>query len=244
MRPLIGVLGVIAFVAIAVVATAGRNGSVLAVPATTPTPRATPLAVPSSQLGPQASPQLGPAPSPETLATHVRLVRGFRYPISGVDLPEGESYLPNSPREYRAGYHEGVDFPVAAGAPVLAAKDGHIVRIDQDFTDWSEIERNAALADTLALGYTPERTLDRIRGRQVWIDHGDGIVTRYAHLESVGRMQVGAYVEAGTVIGEVGSSGLPEGGPHLHFEIRLGDGFYGDGLPGPQLHYALAAAFR
>ena len=46
------------------------------------------------------------------------------------------------------------------------------------------------------------------------------------------------------MIGAVGSSGFPEGGPHLHFEIRIGDDFYGDGLPGPQLHYALAAAFR
>lgn len=232
MRPLIGVLGVIVFAAIAVFATATRGGGALAVPAATPTPSATPIAAAS------------PEPSPETLATHVRLIRGFRYPIAGALLPEGESYLPNSPRDYRAGYHEGVDFPVAAGTPVLAAKDGHIVRIDQNFTDWSAVERNAALADALALGYTPERTLDRIRGRQVWIDHGDGIVTRYAHLGSVGRMQVGAYVEAGTVIGAVGSSGLPEGGPHLHFEIRLGDDFYGDGLPEPQLHHALAAAFR
>lgn len=232
MRPLIGVVGVIVFAAIAVFATAARTGGALAVPAATPTPRATAIAGPS------------PEPSPQTLATHVRLVRGFRYPVSGMDVPVAESYLPNSPREYRAGYHEGVDFPVSAGTPVLAAKDGHILRIDADFTDWSAVERNAALADSLALGYTPERTLDRIRGRQIWIDHGDGIITRYAHLQAVGRMQVGAFVEAGTVIGAVGSSGFPEGGPHLHFEIRIGDDFYGDGLPGPQLHYALAAAFR
>ena len=108
----------------------------------------------------------------------------------------------------------------------------------------SRIERNAALPVALAKGLAPLTTLDRIRGRQVWIDHGEGIVTRYAHLQSVGAMQVGAYVEAGTVIGAVGSSGLADGGPHPHFGIRLGDGFYGDGLPGPQLHYALAAAFR
>ena len=235
MRPLIGVFGVIVFAAIAVLATAGRSGGALAGPSPSPV-------VATAVERPTARPS--PLPSPEALATHVRLVRGFHYPVSGMDVPEGESYLPNSPREYRAGYHEGIDFPVSAGTPVLVAKDGHIVRIDQQFTDWSAVERNAALADAIALGYTPERTLDRIRGRQIWIDHGDGIVTRYAHLQSVGRMQVGAYVEAGTVIGAVGSSGLPEGGPHLHFEIRIGDDFYGDGLPGPQLRYALAAAFR
>ena len=235
MRPFIGILGVVVFAAIAVIATAGRGGT-LAVPAAVPTVVATPVESPSARPS--------PLPSPETQPTHLRLVHGFHHPVADRDVPAGESYLPNSPREYRAGYHEGIDFPAAAGAPVLAAKDGHIVRIDHSFTDWSALERNTALADAQALGYTPERALDRIRGRQVWIDHGDGIVTRYAHLQSVGRMQVGSYVEAGTVIGAVGSSGLPEGGPHLHFEIRIGDDFYGDGLTGPQLRYALAAAFR
>lgn len=236
MRPLIGIIGVVVFAAVAVLATAGRSGGALAVPSASPSVAASPVASPSARPS--------PLPSPETQATHVRLVRGFRYPVTGMEVPAGESYLPNSPRQYRAGYHEGIDFPVSFGTPVLAAKDGHILRIDQSFADWSAVERNAALADALALGYTPEPTLDKIRGRQVWIDHGDGIITRYAHLQSVGRMQVGAYVEAGTVIGAVGSSGLPEGGPHLHFEIRIGEAFYGDGLPGPQLHYALAAAFR
>ncbi|HEY8657291.1 MAG TPA: M23 family metallopeptidase [Candidatus Limnocylindria bacterium] len=239
MRPLIGILCVVLFGAIAVLATAGRSGA-LAVPA--PAPTAAPA--PSMSPSPRPSPTPSPLLDPEMLPTHVRLLRGFHYPVAGTDIPAGESYLPNSPREYRAGYHEGIDFPAPAGTPVLAAKDGHIVRIDHNFTDWSALERNGTLADAQALGYTPEQTLDRIRGRQVWIDHGDGIVTRYAHLESVGRMQVGSFVEAGTVIGAVGSSGLPEGGPHLHFEIRIGDGFYGDGLPGPQLRYALAAAFR
>lgn len=235
MRPLIGILGVVVFAAIAFIATTGRGGtSVVAAPA--PSATATPVSSPSDRPS--------PIPSPEVQPAHLRLLHGFRYPVAGLEVPTGESYLPNSPREYRAGYHEGIDFPATAGTPVLAAKDGHIVRIDHDFHDWSALERDAALADALALGYTPERTLDRIRGRQVWIDHGDGVVTRYAHLQSVGAMQVGSFVEAGTVIGAVGSSGLPEGGPHLHFEIRIGDGFYGDGLPLAQLRYALAAAFR
>lgn len=235
MRPFIGILGVVVFAGIAILATAGRSGT-LAAPTVSPTAAATPVESPSARPS--------PLPSPETLPTHLRLLHGFRHPIADRDIPAGASYLPNSPREYRAGYHEGIDFPAAAGTPVLAAKDGHIVRIDHGFTDWSALERDTALAEAQALGYTPERTLDRIRGRQVWIDHGDGIVTRYAHLQSVGPMQVGSYVEAGTVIGAVGSSGLPGGGPHLHFEIRVGDGFYGDGLTGPQLRYALAAAFR
>src|SRR2546430_1261030 len=102
----------------------------------------------------------------------------------------------------------------------------------------------AAFDAALALGYAPTATLDRIRGRQVWIDHGGGIVTRYAHLSAVAPLRVGDAVAQGQVVGAVGSSGYPEGGPHLHFEIRVGDDFYGDGLPLAQLRYAIAAAFR
>jgi murein DD-endopeptidase MepM/ murein hydrolase activator NlpD len=159
-------------------------------------------------------------------------------------VPTAEEYLPNSPRDYRAGYHEGIDFPVRAGTPVLAAKAGTIVRADTAFTDWSGDEAQAAFDRALALGYTPVATLDRVRGRQVWIDHGQGIVTRYAHLQSVAALGVGDIVTQGQLIGAVGSSGLPEGGPHLHFELRVGEDFYGDGLPLPQLRYAISAAFR
>lgn len=234
MRSLVAIVGIIAFAAIAVFATTTTGGAVRAAPAAaaTPPPRATPIVVPTA------------LPDPETLPRHLRLLQGFRYPVARGHVPSGAAYLPNSPREYRAGYHEGIDFPVPAGTAVLAAKNGHVVRIDNRFIDWSVIEERAAFAEALALGYTPERILDRIRGRQVWIDHGGGIVTRYAHLGSVGPMQVGSYVEAGTVIGTAGSSGLPEGGPHVHFEIRVGAGFYGEGLAGPALRRALAAAFR
>ena len=87
-------------------------------------------------------------------------------------------------------------------------------------------------------------TLDRIRGRQVWIDHGKGVVTRYAHLSAVEPLSVGQIVEAGTPIGAVGSSGYPQGGPHLHFEVRIGDDYYGDGLSGDALTRAVWRLFR
>jgi len=127
---------------------------------------------------------------------------------------------------------------------VLAAADGEVIRADRTFTDWSTEERTAALAEAVTLSRTPARALDLIRGRQVWVDHGRGIVTRYAHLESVGRVTVGDRVRAGEVIGAVGSSGLPEGGPHLHFEIRIGESYLGDGLTPAELASALRAAFR
>ncbi|HEX4744266.1 MAG TPA: M23 family metallopeptidase [Candidatus Limnocylindria bacterium] len=170
-------------------------------------------------------------------------VAPLRVPIAGFAVPAEAELLPEAARDYRAGIHEGIDFPADAGTPVIASGDGAVVRADRDFVDWSAEERAAALADAIALGRTPERTLDLIRGRQVWIDHGRGIVTRYAHLESV-TVVAGQHVRAGEVIGAVGSSGYPEGGPHLHFEIRTGDSYLGDGLTPAELARALRETFR
>ena len=167
----------------------------------------------------------------------------LRVPLDGHDVPSEAELLPEAARDYRAGIHEGIDFPADAGTPVLAAGAGRVVRADVDFTDWSAEERAAALADALALGRTPARTLDLIRGRQVWIDHGRGVVTRYAHLESVA-VAAGRLVARGEAIGAVGSSGYPEGGPHLHFEIRIGESYLGDGLTPAELARALREAFR
>ncbi len=168
----------------------------------------------------------------------------LRVPIAGREVPGESELLPEAARDYRAGIHEGIDFPADAGTPVIAAGDGQVVRADRVFTDWTEAERGAALAEAVLLGRTPERTLDRIRGRQVWIDHGRGIVTRYSHLESVGAVSTGDHVRAGEVLGTVGSSGYPEGGPHLHFEIRVGDSYLGEGLTPAELARALRDAFR
>ena len=230
MRPLIAIAGVIAFVAVAAMASIAPAGPVArtAVPDATPTVFEWPAAQPTEW----------------PMRAHPHLLSGFGLPIAAGVLPSDEAYLPNSPRDYRAGYHEGIDFPVNAGTAVLAAKTGAIVRIDSAFTEWSVAEAEAAFDAARALGYTPDATLDRIRGRQVWIDHGDGIVTRYAHLSAVEPLRVGDVVTQGQVIGAVGSSGYPEGGPHLHFEIRVGDDFYGDGLALPELRFAIRAAFR
>jgi murein DD-endopeptidase MepM/ murein hydrolase activator NlpD len=230
MRPLIAIVAVAALAVIATLASAGRSG-LLALPLLpTPTPRV--------WEWPAAAPTERPMPG------HTQLLSGFAIPVGGIEVPTDEQYLPNSPRAYRAGYHEGIDFPVKAGTPVLAAKAGTIVRIDSAFVDWTADDEQAAFDAAVALGYTPSATLDRIRGRQVWIDHGEGIVTRYAHLSAVEPLRVGDVVTQGQVIAAVGSSGYPEGGPHLHFEIRVGDDFYGDGLPLPQLRYAISAVFR
>ena len=176
--------------------------------------------------------------------TYMRLWGMFALPIEGGDTPSDPELLPGAPRDYRGGIHEGIDFPAPSETPVLAAASGTVVRVDVSFLDWNREQQDVALYEALTLGYTPAATLDRIRGRQVWIDHGKGVITRYAHLFAVEPLVVGQRIEAGALVGQVGSSGYPQGGPHLHFEVRIGDDFYGDGLSGDVLVRAVSRLFR
>lgn len=243
MRPLIAVAGACVFagaLVIAAVAAAPRATGAAAAAATAE-PYSTADPTVTSRVDPTAA--YGRVEPDDRIDRTRRIVRGLGLPIDGVDLPTDPELLPNSPRDYRGGSHEGIDFPADDGTPVHAVAAGTIVRIDRDYTEWSVEARDQALADAVALGYTPSSTLDLIRGRQVWIDHGRGIVSRYAHLSAVAPLPVGAAVSRGEVIGSVGSSGLPEGGPHLHLEIRVGASYLGDGLTGDALQTAIAAAF-
>jgi murein DD-endopeptidase MepM/ murein hydrolase activator NlpD len=222
----VALLGVVAVTA---------SGSGAPVARATPTPR--PTAIPAGETIP---PDVG-----QRLArTYVRLWGLFVSPIEGAEIPADPELMPGALRDYREGVHEGIDFAADEGTPVLAAAAGTVRRADVDFVDWTMEEQDRALSDALARGHTPEATLDRIRGRQVWIDHGKGVMTRYAHLAGVEPLVAGQRVEAGVPIGKVGSSGLPQGGPHLHFEVRVGDGFYGDGLSGDTLVRAVSRLFR
>lgn len=200
----------------------------------TPTPRHT--AIPAVETIP---PDIGERGA----RTYMRLWGRFLLPLEGGDIPADLQLLPGAARDYRGGLHEGIDFPASDGTPVLAAASGTVARVDLNFLDWNNEQQDLALSEAITLGYTPAATLDRIRGRQVWIDHGKGLVTRYAHLSAVEPLVVGQTVDAGRLIGAVGSSGHPQGGPHLHFEVRVGDGFYGDGLSGDLLVRAVSRLF-
>jgi len=96
-------------------------------------------------------------------------------------------------RSYNGGIaqsiHTGADFAAAPGAAVFAAAPGRV-----------------ALADTF-----------NIRGISVIIDHGWGVYTNYSHMAER-YVELGQVVNAGDVIGVVGSTGRSTGA-HLHWEL-------------------------
>jgi murein DD-endopeptidase MepM/ murein hydrolase activator NlpD len=89
--------------------------------------------------------------------------------------------------------HEGLDFAAPLGTPILAASGG--------------VVRTAAFQG----GF----------GNLIEIDHGDGLLTRYAHAKVL-LVKKGDLVARGQLIARVGSTGLSTG-PHLHFEVRKHD---------------------
>ena len=86
--------------------------------------------------------------------------------------------------------HEGVDFMVQAGTPIYASAGGVVVYAE----------------------YHPQY------GNMIEIDHGNDIITRYAHASRL-LVKVGAVVRRGQEIAKVGSTGRSTGN-HLHFEVR------------------------
>jgi murein DD-endopeptidase MepM/ murein hydrolase activator NlpD len=95
------------------------------------------------------------------------------------------------PIHKRAKFHHGTDYRGKRGTPVLAAGSGTVIFAGHRG------------------GY----------GRVVFIDHGNGVITRYAHLKRID-VKVGDTLAAGQQLGQLGSSGRTTGA-HLHFEIRL-----------------------
>jgi len=117
MRPLFAVLAVIAFGAIAVAMTAGGNASKSPSQPANPAPRAT--ADPANTTRVERGQRFGSSPGQGRGISPV--IRGLRIPVDGAEIPTSPELLPNSPRDYRAGWHEGIDFPADRGTPVRAA---------------------------------------------------------------------------------------------------------------------------
>jgi murein DD-endopeptidase MepM/ murein hydrolase activator NlpD len=100
-------------------------------------------------------------------------------------------------------FHKGIDICNRKGAPIICPADGVVSSIEND------------------PGY----------GRILTINHGYGVVTKYAHLDKAG-VKRGQAVKRGQEIAFVGNSGRTTG-PHLHYEVHL------NGVPVNPLRYIL-----
>lgn len=111
------------------------------------------------------------------------------HPVNG---PIGSGFgFRSDPFTGRAALHTGLDYPADPGTPIVAAAGGVV----------------------LSAGPHPQY------GLLVEIDHGKGLVTRYAHTSRM-LVKQGDLVKRGQRIAEVGTTGRSTG-PHLHFEVLV-----------------------
>lgn len=100
-------------------------------------------------------------------------------------------------------FHKGLDISNRMGTPVVAPAEGTVIMAGRDGA----------------------------YGNSVEIDHGGGIVTKYAHLQRA-TVKPGQWVRRGEVLGHIGMTGRTTG-PHLHYEVRL------NGVPVNPMRYIL-----
>jgi murein DD-endopeptidase MepM/ murein hydrolase activator NlpD len=132
-----------------------------------------------------------------SLARMEALERGLKgipqvLPASLEFISSGFGYR-SDPFSGEGAFHAGLDFKGPVGAPIYAAAQGTVT--------FAGVKQ----------GY----------GNCIEVSHGNGLMTRYAHMSAF-RASVGQKIEAGAVIGAIGSTGRSTG-PHLHFEVRIND---------------------
>ena len=112
----------------------------------------------------------------------------FDYPVDGKVIGEfGLKRTRNGTID--AGFHKGVDLRAERGTPALAANSGTVV---------------------LAAHF-------KAHGNTVMINHGQGVMTIYLHLQSIS-VKLRQKVTKGQEIGKVGSTGMATG-PHVHYQV-------------------------
>jgi murein DD-endopeptidase MepM/ murein hydrolase activator NlpD len=130
-----------------------------------------------------------------SLARMEALDRGLagipQYRPANVEMLTSSYGVRRDPFTGAAAMHSGLDFRGPIGAPIYAAAKGRVSFVGQ------------------RSGY----------GNVIEISHGNGLVTRYAHMSAF-HSRVGQEVAPGDVIGAIGSTGRSTG-PHLHFEVRV-----------------------
>ena len=130
---------------------------------------------------------------------------GMEFPVSqGFD---GETTHKDPPNQY------AVDIVMPIGTPILAARSGRVMDMEDDFHGAAQKERYLR------------------RSNQIRILHDDGTMAVYAHLQPNSlRVRLGVQVKRGQWIANSGNTGYSNG-PHLHFVIQLNAGMAMESLP-------------
>ena len=115
----------------------------------------------------------------------------LKWPVPSCSIITSRFGYRSQPTAGASTYHGGLDIGAGQGAAIVAAADGTVIYAGANG------------------GY----------GNCVMINHGNGVVTLYGHMQSVS-VSYGQTVKKGQNIGKVGSTGVATG-PHCHFEIRI-----------------------
>jgi murein DD-endopeptidase MepM/ murein hydrolase activator NlpD len=171
---------------------------------------------------------------------------GYALPITNAIIPDDDYSLPGAPRKYRNGIHKGLDInyyygtdqveqKIKMSTPVYAIKSGEIVRVDHDYSPMTLAEHS----DITQYNQThPVTYVDKdFGGRQIWIDHKNGVMSSYNHLSSISpNVKLGGRIVKGELLGYAGNSGLLAEAKntkeqiHLHLEIWIDGEFLGNDL--------------
>ncbi len=126
----------------------------------------------------------------------------LKYPVANPIITQyfgNTPFASQNPQVYNGSGHNGIDFGVKMGTPLLAAADGVV----------------------LGTGNTDLACNGVSYGKWVLIRHTNGLTTLYAHL-SVIQASTGQSVKVGEKIGLSGNTGYSTG-PHLHFTVYASD---------------------
>ncbi len=117
---------------------------------------------------------------------------GFQYPLGEEFVQSGVYGSQRVLNGEPKNPHHGIDYAAPAGEPILAPAAGEVVLADPDMY---------------------------FEGGLVVIDHGMGVMGLFMHMSEVG-VEAGDFVEAGDIVGQVGSTGRSTGA-HLHWGLRV-----------------------
>ena len=155
---------------------------------------------PSPSVRPSAAPEPSSTPTPTPEATPAPettpTVSIFVWPVRGQVVADWSLEVlayDETMGDWRT--HSGVDIAAPVGTQVMAAAAGTVASVEQD----------------------------DLMGTTVTIAHAEGLTSIYANLGEVPTVEAGDHVNAGDIIGAIGTTAVAESAraPHLHFEMEL-----------------------